>query len=325
MIGRYLQDRLERILVDEGGGTFRIVDSQRREAEKQIERFELASKISERLKRQLPLLASEYAAEDDDHRALISYLQNPLLACVAAMKIAEDSDATVTDATDRLHEHFEQASIDTAKGLQIRDKEAWTQLREIFAQVDRAEKVIDPMRVKLLDLAGTLSTEDELTSRLADQMRRDPLAVMLAAELPYADANPGEELRAQLSEVLVERGGTLAVRTEVEDKLTEKARELLQTCRQIRRYVSDIDDQLQKLRDQRLVDQLGPAGRFLLLDKIRQQSESYRPDTLAMMEDRVFEKTGAGKLKVRDERREQVQALIDQADAIKQEASRDDF
>lgn len=324
VISRYLAETLDQMLVDQGNGTFRIVESKRLEAEKQVEQFERADKFSKRLARDLPLLAAEYASDDEKHQRLIRCLQDPITATVVGIELAGDSEH-VSEATERLHEHFEQVSRDTPNGLVIEDDQAWEKLNEICDHVDRASGVLPRIREKLAEISETLANDDPLTARMAVQMKCEPVAVLLASKLPYAEADPGEELRALLSEIMSESNGKLVINSDRTEEVAEKARELLRACRKIRRYVGEINDMLDQVADREFVEQLGEAGRYQLLDEIRRFAEGHQPNPVALMNDDLFAQNENGKLRVRDDRQEIVRQLIVQSERVRAEASKDDF
>ncbi len=324
VISRYLAKALGQILVDQGDGTFVVVGSRREEAAKQIERFELADEIAEKLKRELPLLAAEYSTHDEAHQQFVRYLNNPLIATVAALEIAESVDHAAR-GVEQLHRHFEEASVDTAEGLQMANEKSWEKMREIYARVDRAAGILPRVRERLAEISDTLDTDDSLTARLATQMRREPAAVLLAAELPYAEADPGEELRAMLSEVLTESGDQLSIATEREQELAAKSRELLQICRKIRRYTSDIDQMMTDFADQEFVARIGEAGRYAMLDEVRRFAERHRPDPITLLRDDLLVQTDSNQLRVREDRREVVRQLVQQSEKVRDEAVKDDF
>jgi hypothetical protein len=323
-ITRLLSEALQRLLVDQGDGVFRIVDSQRRQATEQLDRFERADQICQRLRRELPALGAEYSAEDQPHRDLIAYLANPLTASVVALEMSE-KDTAPAEAIDRLRQHFEAASVDTPTGLKINDKEAWDKLKEVFSRVDRVGNVLPQVQQQLADVAETLAADDPLAARLAAQMKREPLAVLLASELPYAEADPGEELKTLLSEVLNQADGKLSVRPEREEEVAAKARELLQDCRNLRRYLGELDDALAQLADDQLREKLGQTGRYTILEEVRRLAEQHRPDPIALLQADLLVVSDAGQLQVRQEQREIVRRLVEQSEKVNAEAANDDF
>lgn len=324
VISRYLSEALDRILVDQGDGTHRIVESKRREAREQVERFERACKFRERLLRELPLLANEYSTDDKPHQRLVEYLQNQHTASVVAMELANGS-ANVSAAVEQLHEHFEKASADTPTGLKVVNEEAWEKMDEIYGRVDRASSILPRVKEKLAEISESLTTDEPLTARLAIQMTQEPLAVMLASELPYAEANAGEELRAMLSDVLSESDGKLSINSDKQEEVAQKARELLQVCRKIRRYVLSVDEMLDQVADREFVAALGDAGRYTILDEIRRSAERHRPDPIALMREDLLSQTDSNKLRVREDKLEIVSRLIEQSEKVRAEAVKDDF
>ncbi|MFK8112309.1 MAG: M56 family metallopeptidase [Rubripirellula sp.] len=324
VVTRFIADSLGKILVDQGNGTFVVVESRRADAERLTGQFELAAKIDKRLQRELPILANEYVATDENHQEFVRYLKNPITATVVAIQLAEDH-RSVGAAVDQLHEHLEVASRDTAKGLEIVNDSAWEQLQEIFRRVDRSEALVVRVQERLSEVADTLSTDDEVSAKLATHMRGGPAAVRLAAELPYADADAGEEFRALISAVLVESGGKFSVNQDRTDELTEKSRELLQVCRQGRRYAGENEMELEGFADQGYVKQLGEFGRYTLLDEVRRFAERHQPDPIDLLQEHVLQQTENGKLRIRDDRREVVRKLVEQSEKVRAEAGNDDF
>jgi hypothetical protein len=325
VIDRYLSEVMTRALVDQGNGVFRIVESRREEATKQIERFERAGPLRLRLKQELPKLAAEYATDDEKHQKLVRYLQDPITAVVVAIQMSEESSDSVAQAVNRLYQHFEAVSEDTANGLRIKDPLAWEKVEEIFDRVDRVDTLLPRVRERLAEIAETLAQDDPLTARLAAQMKQEPLAVVASADLPYAESDPGEELRTMLREVLTESNGRYAIKAVAETKVTERAKELLKHCRQVRRYLREVDSFLANLEDPSLVQSMGDAARYVIFDQVRKQAEAFRPDPLALMEADLLSRSEGGSFQVRQERRDVVRALADQAKAVHQEAVLDDF
>ena len=158
------------------------------------------------------------------------------------------------------------------------------------------------------------------------QLKELPIAVLLAAELPYANADPGEMLRGQLSEILVDSGdGKLSVLEDRREEIANKMQEFLRICRAVRRHGRTVDDVLEKIDDEDFVARLGDAGRYFLLSEIRRMSESVRPNPVALMQNDLLAATDANKYRVREERREIVRQLLEQAEKVRQQEANDDF
>lgn len=325
IVSRYIGEALGRILVDLGNHRFTIVESRRAEVEKQVQRFELADQISQKLARHLPSLASEYATDDEKHERLVEYLRNPMTANVVAIHLSKENPANAGAAVSELHRHFEETSRDTPTGLKIGRDEAWEQLDEIFAHVDRASNMLPRVKDRLAEICDGMETDDPLSERFVAQMKKTPLAVLIAAEIPYADGGMGAQLRAQLSEVLTEIDGKMAVKEQREEELANKSRQLLQACRQIRRFMIEVDDLMERIGDRQLVDRLGDQGRYIMLDEIRRFTEMYRPEPVELMRQDLLAQVDSGQLRVREERRELVRQLVEQSEQVRAEANKDDF
>ena len=82
---------------------------------------------------------------------------------------------------------------------------------------------------------------------------------------------------------------------------------------------------MEKIDDQDFVVRLGDAGRYLMLSEIRRTSLSVRPDPVALMEKDLLASTDGNRFRVREERREIVRRLIEQAEKVRDQESKDDF
>ena len=314
-------------MVERADGSFQIVASKRDEALKHIERFEQADKIAQRLPSQLAVWAKEFADTDESHRKLVEYMNKPAMATVVAVQLSEeDHNRSPAAAVEHLFEQLEHASEETADGLSIQDAEAWAHLEEIFAAVDRAEALQDRVRQRLGEVAETLAIDDETSRRFAAVLRQQPMSVMVANELPYAEIDPGEELRAMLSEVLVQTSDNqLSVREDRAEEVAQRARELLRVCRAIRRHVVRVDELLEQLADREFVNAIGDSGRYLMLSEIHRFAESHRPDPVSLMQQEVLTETANGKLRIREDRREVVRRLVEESEQVRAESANDDF
>ena len=324
LVTRYLSEALGRMLVERADGQFVIVESRREDAAKQVDQFELAEKIRKRMLRELPLLAGEFTDNDDRHQRLKSYLNDPATATVVALQLSSEV-STAAKAATQIHEHFEAASVDKADGLQINAEKAWEQLEEIYSRVDRVKAMQDRVHDRLRKISETLSEDDELTSRLAAAMTQGSLAPLLAAEIPYAENNPGQELRQRLDAVLREEDGKFFIVDSQQEELQQKATELLRACRRIRRYTSEIQTFLDEVKDQEFVESLGPTAPYLMLDLIREHAENNRPDVLELMEQQLLVQDDERGTRVREDRREVVRRLVEQAEQLRAEGEDADF
>lgn len=324
LVTRYLSEALGRMLVERADGQFVIVESRRSDANKQVDQFELAEKLRKRMLRELPLLGAEFTDTDDRHQRLKSYLNDPVTATVVALQLASEV-SSASKAAAQIHEHFEAASVDKADGLHINADKVWDQLEDIYGRVDRVKTMQDRVHDQLMKISETLSTEDELTARLAAAMKQGSLAALLAAELPYAENNPGQELRQRLDAVLREEDGRLFIIDARQEELEQKAMELLRACRQIRRYTSEIQSFLDEVKDREFIESLGVTAPYLMLDLIREHAESNRPDVIQLMEQQLLVQDEERHARVREDRREVVRRLVEQAEQLRAEGDDGDF
>lgn len=327
LITRFISEAMDRILVQRADGAFEIVQSRRREAEIQVTRFELAGKLAKRLQREIAVFAKELDTSDEEHQQLAKYMSNPMMATVVALHLTEDDKVrSASAAVDRLFGQLDSVSVEAPGGVRIENEEAWSKFREIFVHVDRATELVPKVQMRLAELAETLTTDDELLKRFETQLGELPVAVLISAELPYAESDPGAELKALLSEVLVESdSGKLGIVEDRQEEVVQKATELLRTCRAIRRHVSGVDDLLGKMENQSFVAEIGDAGRYFILGQVRDFADRYRPDLVQLLAKEILEETDDGQFRVRPDQREIVAKLIDQAEKVRAEAANDDF
>jgi beta-lactamase regulating signal transducer with metallopeptidase domain len=327
VIGQFVSEALGKILVDRGDGTFQIVPSRREDAEKLIRRFEMSGQVSQKLKPQLAVWAGEFDDSDDQHRELIDYLNNPLMATVLALQLTDDKEySSPSSAAEELSRRLEAVSEDTAAGLRIDNDDVWKQFSEIYLAVDRAAKMSARVGERLGRVAATLSPDDPLSARFSRQMRLQPAAVLIAAELPYAEADPGAQLRATLDQVMTETNDNqLKIHPDREAEITDKAKQLLHVCREIRRHLVSVDEMLGDMQDQAFVDQIGAPGRYLMLSEVRRFVEAQRTDPIELLTQRLLVETDEGGWQVRADRRDVVRRLVVQSELVVSEAGKDDF
>ena len=120
--------------------------------------------------------------------------------------------------------------------------------------------------------------------------------------------------------------GTLTIQADKQEEVTKKMREFLRTCRAIRRHLRTVDDLMGMIDDdKKLADSLGDSGRYMILNEIRRSSESVRPDPIALMQKDLLSQTESSRWRVRDERREIVRQMLEQAEKVRAQEANDDF
>ena len=309
VITRFISEAMDQILVERGDGKLQVVQSRRDEAELQIRRFELAGQISERLRRQLPPWSADLDTTDERHQKFAAYLKKPLMATVIALHASEDHEngGSPTAIVNRLFEQLESACEETPKGMRIGEEKAWQVIEEFFVHVDRAEEILPAVKDRLSEFAARISGQDELTTRFATQLKGNALAVLVSAELPYAEADPGAELEATLTEVMtVSADGKLHIREDRLEQVQEKVTELLRVCRGIRRHMTSVDELLESMEDRSFVEKIGDSGRYWMLSEIRGYAEAHRPNPIELATEKILTSTESGQFRVREDRRQAV-------------------
>lgn len=99
----------------------------------------------------------------------------------------------------------------------------------------------------------------------------------------------------------------------------------MQTCRRVRRYTNGIERLFDEVADRELVDQLGEAGSYVILNEVRSFAEQYRPDPIELMKSDLLVEGDQDSWSVREDRREVVRELLTQAERVRNEAANDDF
>ncbi len=254
-------------------------------------------------------------------------MKKPLMATVVALHASEDRDGGSPAAiANRLFEQLESVCEETPNGMRITEDEAWQTIEEFYVHADRAEQILSVVQERLSEFAARVGSQDELSERFATQLKGEALAVMVSAELPYAEANPGEELEAMLSEVMSETDdGRLRVNEDRQEQVQEKVTELLRVCRAIRRHVLSVDEMLDSMEDKKFVESVGDSGRYWMLSEIRGYAEGHRPNPIDLAAKEMLISTESGQFRVREDRRQVVRELVEQAEQVRQEAANDDF
>lgn len=325
-IDLFLSKALEKILVRRGDKMV-VVPTLPEEGRRQIERFEMATKVFEKLQRELPEFADEFAQKDARHKQFIAKLDDPTMSAVLALHLTRNNPASASTAIDELFSQLEKVSRDTPDGLVIDNDEAWQNIDELTDAADRAGKRIDAVRDRLTRLAADLDLDDPMTARFASEMKSGVIAYQVAADVPYDDFDLGKQVESIISQVM-EPSGTdrLRIRDDAAAQVEQRAAELLGNCRTIRRYLRRVDDVLDRLSDRELADALDGPGRMLLLAEIRRSAERGQTQLLDLLAEEFFvvDET-TRELTVRPERAELVEQLIRRANELEHELSKDDF
>lgn len=324
-IAAYINKVLGKVLVERGDGKFQVFDSAREKAQELVRRFELAGGIAKRLRRQLPVFAAELDGDFEPQKEMIRYFHDPVTAEIVALHLSEKSSASAAELVEKIFESLESACDESPTGLRVREGEAMDQINEIFRIVDRAKSASDRVKERLLEIADAM-TDDDLSQKLAELARGDAMAMLLAAEIPYADNMAGNQFRAQLDEVLTETSdGGLKIRSDRAEELAEHLKGLLQACRQIRRHGVTVEEILEKMADKKLVADLGENGKYVLLNQIRNHAMSHQVDAVELLQKDLLESDGDSKTRVRSDKRELVERLVQAAKGLNERGGADDF
>ena len=297
------------------------------ESRRQIERFKTASEVAEKLGRELPDFADEFAESDERHERLVAAMKTPAMSAVLALRLSEKGIASASSAVDELFEQLEELSKDTADGLVIVNDEAWENLEEILDLSERASKRVVSVRERMKRMAANLDTSDPLTERFADELTSGVIAYQVAAELPYEEFDLGKQIEAMVSQVMEPTGsGGLRVRQDATDEVSKRAEEVLTAARTIRRYLRRIDSVRDRMLDRELAESLDGPGRMLLLTEIRNQAQRMKMTTVELLEKEFFVVDEAtDKLTVHPKRIELIGQLSQRARELEAELKKDDF
>ncbi|QEG01994.1 BlaR1 peptidase M56 [Stieleria maiorica] len=322
----FLGKALEKVLVRRGDKMV-VIPTLGADGRRQIERFELATKVFEKLKRELPDFASEFATPDERHERLVAKLDDPAMAAVVALHLTKEHTSSATAAVDDLFVQLEKISRDTAAGLVIENEEAWQNLEELLEMADRAGNRIDAVRDRLIQIEKDLDKSDPLTQRFATQIKSGVIAFQVAVDVPYADFDLGKHVEGMISQVMEPEGENgLRVRDDAADQVNQRAGELLTACRTIRRYLRRVDDMRDSMADRQLAESLEGPGRMLLLTEIRRLAEQSQPDTTELLAKEFFVVDEAtGQWTVHPQRAEVVGQLTRRAAELEHELAKDDF
>ncbi|WP_182871372.1 M56 family metallopeptidase [Stieleria mannarensis] len=322
----FLGKALEKVLVRRDDKMV-VIPTLGADGRRQIERFELATEVFEKLKHELPDFASEFATPDERHERLVAKLDDPAMAAVVALHLTKEHTRSATAAVDELFVQLEKISRDTAAGLVIENEEAWQNLEELLELADRAGNRIDAVRDRLVRVEADLDKSDPLTQRFATQINSGVIAFQVAVDVPYADFDLGKHVEGMVSQVMEPAGENgLRVRDDAAEQVNQRAGELLAACRTIRRYLRRIDDVRDSMADRQLAESLDGPGRMLLLTEIRRLAEQSQLDTMELLAKEFFvvDET-TGQWTVHPERAEVVGQLTRRAKELEEELAKDDF
>lgn len=324
----HLDKAMEKVLVRRGEKMI-VIPSLGDAGERKIEQLEFAAEAFDRLKRELPVYAKEFATLDDRHRRFANAMQTEAAAAIMALQLAKDGQASAaaTAAVDEMFSKMEGVARDTADGLVIDDANAWETIEEIVALSQRSAKRAPAIQAKMDQRAETLDTEDPLTARFADALHSGVMAYQAAAELPYAEFDLGKEVESSITASLEPTNdGKLTVKQDAADEVTQRADEWLTSCRTIRRYLQRIDGFRNQLADAELARSLDGPGRMLLLAEVKRHAETAPVDSMELLRRELFDVDDAsGTVTVRADRDQWVEALEKRAEQLQRELSKDDF
>lgn len=325
---RVLAEAFEDLLVKRGDQMI-VVPTLGAEKRKQIERFERATEVFQRLERELKDYGEEFATPDERHKKLVAAMGTTPFVALVAIDVSEDNHPSAAGAVEEIFEHLEQASSDTPGGLVIREERAWEHLERVLERADRASDRLADAESSLKKFAANLDRTDPMTQRFAEQLENGVLKYHLAAEVPYAELDLAEVIEEMLSNVMEPVGDNgLKIREDVAGHVMERASEILSGCRRIRRYIRQIDTFVERVDDPQFASKLGPSGRLVLLSDIRDAVEQESVDAMSLLEKELFQNGGEGpnaKLTIRPDRTHVVRELAKRVEELKAELASDDF
>lgn len=325
-IDLFLTKALEKVLVKRGDKMI-VIPTLGSDGQRQIGRFELATKVFEKLKTELPDFSKEFAKPDDRHEALIEAMNKPTMAAIVALHMTKDDTASASGTVDRLFEQLEQITRDTAGGLVIEDEKAVETLQEMVDLTNRVDKRIDAVKVGLARVASTVDVSDPMSARFAKQMRTGVIAYQVAGEIPYAELDLGKQVEGMISKVMEPVGANkLRVKQENADEVNKRAGEILTACRTIRRYLRRVDSIRDRMTDRELAESLEGPGRMVLFAEVRRSIREGAVPSMEILEKEMFTVDDeTDELTVRPERVQVVEQLARRAKELEQELSKDDF
>ena len=204
----------------------------------QLKRFAQASQIMKALAPELKQYADEFATQDDRHKRFVKALKEPSTAAVLAFHLSEETFPAPSVAVDKMIENLEKASRDTPQGLVIDNAEAWEKIEEIMEAAERASERLHEVKRSLKKFAAQMDRDDPMSANFADQIETGVAPYYIAAEIPYAELDLNEQLKSMLSNVMEPVDGNgMKIRDEMADEVNQKASEILNGCRNIRRHL----------------------------------------------------------------------------------------
>lgn len=318
-----IQQRLDEVFVRIGDG-FHVRSGSLEEAEKVASTVETAMKARELIKDELVEFSTELADKEGRTKRLKNALRSPAFHAIAAYRMAENFEGSLTGRMDELFEQLEWLTIDAADGLVVNEQES-EHLDELLEQAERTVVAAKKLRQPVAAFAERVIEKDDLHRKLKRFLQSELAPMLIAQDYEVSSATPETAVHAMLSEGLEMGDDAVKLREEVRGEFTELAREVLREYRTLKRKARPLDRFAEKVKDPVLATVLkSDAGKLVIADAIKSDYASRRFDGLRVWVDEHFENTPSGYV-FKGDYEPEVQDFLEQINQVEQELANNDF
>ena len=239
-----VEEALGKLLAKDAAGRFTIRAGRRAAAEETAEHFTAIVKLVPELKKEVGYWVEDLAEPDELHRTLKKLSQDDLfISLIAARAIPERERIVSADAMiHKLVDGLDEAVRDTLDGLVFRE-EAREEVQQLFDEFRRAEGTARKIKPMLQEIAGRMTTDDELHRTWAELLKSDLAALKLGHDIGEETLELGDAVRALLGEVIRETDdGRFEVIFEDTKELDEFVQDALRQYRQMKRRGRRLDE-----------------------------------------------------------------------------------
>ncbi len=324
------QQIVERLLgelfVRDEAGKYIVRPGRRVEAEHHLKRTQQARKVLKPMRSELTEWASEFSEKDELHKEIKQALGEPLFASFILSELIDDEGGKITQRVEQFFEQMSHIAVDTADGLEVVEDEARGEIAEAIERYRHLERVAKKLSGPLKQFAAQIDDSQELEKGWKQLLSSELVMVRLGGEYEFADAEPGEIVRALLAEVLEEPDeGKLHVSEDRAEEVTEFVRDAFRQYRAVRRQGRTIEELASEMDDKELQQALmSMGGKYAVLYSIRDSLRGARFNGLSLWIEEHFEESDNG-LVLREGAEEMVQDFLGRVREVSEELKKDDF
>lgn len=322
---------LERVYADviakRADGKYALRPDAREQTEARIQQFEKRRKLIERLQQDLVDFADDIAPTDPMHQDLKRLLAHPIVTTQLALPLI-DSDQPPRQLSERIIGQFDNAFVEGAEGLQMRDEVA-ENIKRMVVSMQRVVDVTEGLREPLRQFVSQMTEETELDRKLKKAMGMEITLVRAASRVQYAGSDVSVAVDRYFSSFLSEDdNGTLTINTAnvTEQQITGLVSGIFREARIARRRGREVTELTELITDQVLKEvMMSPGGKIAIGDALRDALAQTATNGLDQWIADHLAEVENGRYSILEERRPAIVEFVRQVDDLKRESENADF